>query len=100
MPNPPESICVNTGDQHLIQPKIDGFLKEVYDEICTKDNLEEGDSIHPYFEIKTAEIERMGGQISSDRMTYLMYKEKVVAIVLETRTSLNHFRYDFFFNDK
>jgi len=87
----PKSITVNTGDQHQVAPLIDQFMVETVESV--KKTIEAHD--HD-FKIESGEVSDGPIHISSDRVTYLRFKNQVVALVMETRTELNHIRYDFF----
>ena len=88
-------VVVNTGEQHKVQSTIDDFFIE------TKGLIEEMCGTHfgpTEFEIKSAELAYQSGQITADRVSYLIYKTRIVAAVMETRTPMNYVRYDFFRN--
>lgn len=86
----PESITVNTGEQHRVQKTIDDFFADV---------IRVSTSTPNEFRIESGEIAFLGN-VSDNRVTYLLYKERVVACVLETRTEYNYVHYDFFRNLK
>jgi len=89
----PRSITVVTGDQHRVQQTIDDFFVE------TKEFVEASydvDSRH--FQIKSGEIAYQPDTVTNNRITYLSYKETILACVLETRTERNNVHYDFFRN--
>lgn len=89
----PKSITVNTGDQHHIQKTIDDFFLE------TKEIIEERYKTHSFdFEIKSGNITSGPTTMTDEGVTYLLYKQKVVACVMETRTEFNYIHYDFFRN--
>jgi len=94
----PESITVNTGDTQRIRSQIDRFLKDTYEEIKVREDLGDGLSLHPYFEIKSGELcfDPISRTISNDRITCLKYKDQLVALVAETRTQMNFVHFDFF----
>jgi len=88
----PNQIIVNIGNQHSVQKTIDDFFLE------TKEFIEENyDVLGLDFEIKSGEIayQRL---ISNDRVTYLSYRDMILAGVLETRTEFNYVQYTFFRN--
>jgi len=100
IPNP---ITVNTGEQEKVTKTIDNFFVE------TKEYIEKQYEVKgPYWEIKTGEItydprqrlsdSKIEKQISDHRITYLSYKDWILASVFETRTVFNHVRYTFFRN--
>ena len=94
----PPSTLVNTGEQHSMQPVIDDFLNQVYETIMANLNLERGQGKHPYFKVKSGELAFNNFTITDNYISYLMYRERCVALVAKTRTGLNHVRYDFFLN--
>ena len=93
----PKSICVNTGGQSTVQPTIDSFIEEVYETLVDKLNLERGNGRHPHFE-RRVEKTYYTKDCETGGIYYLKYRDRVVAIVLETRTELNYVQYDFFLN--
>ncbi|OIO81329.1 hypothetical protein AUJ84_01300 [Candidatus Pacearchaeota archaeon CG1_02_32_132] len=88
----PKSFVVCTGEQHEIQHIVDGFFQE---RVCdlTREGLDRN-----LFHMRSGEISYNGTQVTDDRLTYLLYQDRVVAVVLETRTDWNQARYDFFEN--
>jgi hypothetical protein len=87
----PESITVNTGDQHQVVPLIDQFMAE------TLESVKKAIEAHDHdFKVESGEVSDGPNHVSNDRVTYLRFKDQVVALVMETRTELNHVRYDFF----
>ncbi|MBU0460829.1 MAG: hypothetical protein KJ771_08555 [Nanoarchaeota archaeon] len=90
IPNP---ITVNTGEQERVSKTIDLFFVE------TKEFIEENYEVdEPYFQIKSGELAYNSTQITDDRITYLSYKDMILASVFETRTEFNYIRYIFFRN--
>ncbi|MBI2669405.1 hypothetical protein HYX14_06200 [Candidatus Woesearchaeota archaeon] len=90
VPNP---IIVNTGEQHRVSKTIDDFFLETRDFIQERYNVQE-----PEFEIKSGELAYHSTQITDDRITYLSYRDMILASVFETRTEFNYVRYTFFRN--
>lgn len=88
----PPSVRVNTGEQSKVRSTIDDFLEEVYQTVADQLNLEKGNELHPYFEIKNSST------LNNENFTYLKYKDNVIAIVTKTRTEFNYVQYDFFLN--
>lgn len=89
----PKSITVNTGDQHTVTKTIDDFFME------TRRHIEEFFKGHPiHFQIKSGNVSYQPNVVTDDRVTYLMYRQRVVASVVETRTDFNYVHYDFFRN--
>ena len=91
----PYSVTVNTGDQHLMRPTIDDFFMDTAEHLKTNYGLRPGP--HPFI-IESGEIAYPGLTTSNDRVTYLSFFRKIVATVMETRTSFNHVQYTFFRN--
>ncbi len=90
IPNP---IRVNTGEQEGVAKTIDDFLVET--EKFIKKHYEVQES---KFQIRSGEIAYNSGQITNDRITYLSYRDMILASVFETRTELNYVHYTFFRN--
>lgn len=88
-----KSLIVNTGDQPEVQQVIDNFFQG-----CKKE-LEARGYDSRRFNIRSGEIAYDQINISDDRVTQLLYEDRVVGIVLETRTLGNRVRYDFFRNE-
>ncbi len=89
----PKSLRVNTGDQHRVQPAIDIFFAETRSYIADLYKFSQVD-----FRILSGEIALNPLTVTDNRVSYLLCKERVVAIVMETRTDLNFVQYDFFRN--
>lgn len=88
----PHPAVVNTGEQHTLQPTIDAFFSATKETIEARLGKQEG----PYFEIKSREMANEQGVITDDRITYLLYKDRMVCGVFERRTQWNHVEYTFF----
>lgn len=87
----PKPIQVNTGEQETLTEIIDNFFAE------TRKYFEANHKINPiHWNIESGEIYPLPSIQSNDRATYLLYKDNVVALVLETRTEFNYVRYTFF----
>ena len=89
----PKSITLTTGEQDRVQQTIDDFFTETKVLAEARYNI---DSRH--FQIKSGEIAYQPNTVTNDRITYLLYKETILACVLETRTERNNVHYDFFRN--
>ncbi len=92
-----ERYHVNTGDEGPVYARIDEFFQEVMDEIGINKNI----PIQSQFEIKIENHCKKEDIVTVhlDNKTHmLLYKQKVVAVVLETRTELNYIQFDFFKN--
>jgi len=83
--NIPKRERVVTGTHPKIQKKIYNFFIE------TKEHLNKKLGESPHYEIKSENIEN-----SDNRLTYLLYKDKLVAGVVERRTEFNNLEYVFF----
>ena len=93
----PDPITVNTGEDSEVRKTIDTFFQEVILEIEKKVNRKKGPS---EFRLDILNLCPIGPiPIQSDEYIHrLFYKEKVVAIVSETRTERNYIHFDYFFN--
>lgn len=91
----PESVTVITGDEHLIQLTIDDFLIDTAEHLKKNYGLKPGPNP---FKIESGEITYSGLTPSNDRVTYLIFFDRVVATVMETRTEWNNVQYTFFRN--
>jgi hypothetical protein len=89
----PGSITVNTGGQERIAQLIDQFMQETVEAVKSLVGAHEHD-----FRIESGELSDGPSHVTDNRSTYLKYKERVVAVIMETRTELNFVRYDFFRN--
>lgn len=93
MANIPRPITINTDEQGQVIPIIDRFFQETMHDLESRCQLQKDPS---NFEIKTGELAYQNGQVTDDRITYLNFRDKVIAIVTEIRTPLNHIQYSFF----
>lgn len=94
----PKSLTVNTGKQEQVYPQIDEFFASVKQEIEVRQGVFRGPS---RFERRILGLCRPSpGQVIplDDMLHLLLYQEKVVAVVTETRTESNYVHYDFFSN--
>lgn len=89
----PSPITVNTGKQEEVSKTIDDFFIETKNSIQSNCETKETD-----FETKSGELAYSFSQITDDRITYLSYKDNIIASVFEIRTEFNHVRYTFFRN--
>ncbi len=88
----PKPITVDTEEQSKVARTIDDFFQETIGIIRAS---HKGGPFH--VQIESGEI-TLPGIVTDNRVMYLLYQERVVACVLETRTELNHIHYDFFRN--
>lgn len=89
----PDTLIVNTGEQEIVTKTIDDFFIETRDYIKETYRVE-----NSKFQIKSGELAYHFSQITDDRITYLSYKDIILASVFETRTEFNYIRYTFFRN--
>ena len=89
----PKTIRVNTGEQHELSNTIDDFFMETKEFFQRERGLEER-----HFQIKSGELAYNSMQLTDDRVTYLTYKDIIIASVFQTRTEHNHVQYVFFRN--
>jgi len=78
-----EKVVIETSPK--IQKEIDTFFIEI------KEYLEDKFGESPSYEIKSENMEN-----SDNRLTYLLYKDKLVAGVVERRIEFNNLEYIFF----
>lgn len=85
-----------TGECEDVYKKIDEFFEKVKNEIGIKKDRPSEFEIRLCCPIgKTAEYEIV---TLEDKLHMLLYREKVVAVVTETRNSFNYVQFDFFKN--
>lgn len=97
----PKSVTYNTGDQGEITKVMDDFFNEIVDYLKKKSKADTKFlQLKTGLEIKTGEIayDCLTPVVTDHRVTYLVYKQRVLAMVLETRTESNYIHYDFFRN--
>ncbi len=94
----PKSVRRITGPNEDVYRQIDEFFVSIRDELVTR-GIENGPD---YFKIT---IKNLGEpqirgytQASDDMMHLLKYKDRVIAVVSETRTETNWVQFDFFKN--
>jgi len=81
----PERIRILLEYTGEVQPKIDDFFME------TKNYLESKYGKSQCFEIRSDNFEEL-----DNRLTYLIYNDKIVAGVVERRTEFNNAEFSFF----
>lgn len=94
----PESIRVNTGDDGPVYEAINQFFGDVVKEVEVKKGRREGPS---QFEIRVNHL--CTGALDTplnDSVHMLLYQQRVVAVVTETRTEGNYVQFDFFKNTR
>lgn len=89
----PKSRTLINGPHEEVYETIDDFFTETKNFIASKYSI-----CGPYFQIKSGELAFQPNVVSCDMVTYLLYKQRVVACVLATRTDFNNVQYDFFRN--
>jgi len=94
----PKSITVNTGEQQEIYENIEKFFLEVKSKIEKKVKIEKVPSKFKLDIVNLCGL-RPGNPLESDEFAHrLFYKERIVAVVLETRTDSNYIHFDYFLN--
>ncbi len=97
VPNP---ITVNTGEDKEVHETMDRFFLEVESEIEKKVSIEKGPSKFRLDVLNLCKL-KSGDPLASDEFAHMLfYEERVVAVVLETRTDSNYIHFDYFFNSK
>lgn len=89
----PEKIHVNTGESEVAYQTIDEFFISIKEEI-----QERIPSYEHNFEIRVENACKEGDIPTDDVIHMLRYRDKVVAVVTETRTEFNRVQFDFFQN--
>jgi hypothetical protein len=88
----PKPTTVNTGEQHREYNRIDRFFKSITDEIKFPPN-------HPHIEKRVMGMWRLGNGMRVDEHIHmLLYKQRVIGAVIETRTESNYIHFDYFLN--
>lgn len=95
----PKPITVNTGDQAPVYRTIDDFFDLIMN------HLEPEPLKRPTeFEIRHDALQKFlnssGRYNPSDEFCHmLLYQQKVIAVVVETRNDLNYIQFDFFYKN-
>jgi hypothetical protein len=93
----PASILCNTGEQEQAYKTINDFFGSIKDYFQEQSRI---NNIH--FEIRHDSISKPhpveSYNPSDDKIHMLVYGENVIAAVTETRTDLNHIKFNFFQN--
>lgn len=84
-----ESYTVNTGDQGPIYERIDEFFQEIIKKLDKPAN-------YPYLEIRLENHCGTTGNPIDNKTHMLIYEQKVIAVVTETRNDSNYIQFDFF----
>ena len=87
----PKSVTVNTGEEEKLSKTINDFFAETVNIVETTYLVERRD-----FLIESGQIAFHHSQITDNRITYISYRDRILAGVLETRTEFNRIRYTFF----
>ena len=94
----PKSVRRITGSNEDVYKQIDDFFVSIRDDLIAK-GIENGPD---YFRIDIKNLCRPESgsysKTSDDMMYILKYKDRVIAIVSETRTETNWVQFDFFKN--
>lgn len=89
-----KSLKVDTGDQEEVYRKINEFFKEIVNKLEPKPLKKPSE-----LEIRVNALgNQIDGIITDDFVHRLIYKQRVIAIVTETRDDLNYIVFDFFDN--
>jgi hypothetical protein len=91
----PKTIVVNTGEQEKLTGIIDEFFEAAQSYVKEKLNKREPN----YFQIKMGMLKYLPEIETDDNITYLKYKEFILAGVITNRTEFNHVQYTFFRKD-
>ena len=96
----PKLVTVNTGEQGKVSQTIDDFFKEIVEYVKANYEIRPGPEL---FSVRSRKLvyeysSSITPVVTDDRVTYLLYKQKIIAIVMETRTEFNYVHYDFFSN--
>lgn len=89
----PESVTVNTGEEGPVHQTIDRFFQETAEIVKGKYCAHTFD-----FQIKCGCVAVASDYVIDDAVHYLLYRQQVIACVMETRTEFNYVHYDFFRN--
>ena len=89
----PKSVLVNTGEQEKAYRQINNFFDFIKKEIEGKIHIPQRPS---RFEIRVNNLYMQTPL--DDTIHMLLYKQRVVACVTETRTEMNYIQFDFFKN--
>jgi hypothetical protein len=93
----PKTILCNTGEQEPAYKTMSDFFGAIKDYFKKQSRT---NSMH--FEIRHDLISKdhygNGYNPSDDKIHMLVYRENVIATVTETRTDLNHIKFNFFQN--
>lgn len=90
IPGPMHAITGDPGG-HVIQEKINNFFENTVENLSKDKGLDKSKFI-----LESCEISYNPPTITDDRCTYLFYKNKIIANVLETRTEHNNLMFHFF----
>ncbi len=93
MINVPESVLVNTGYSQPVYAQIDDFFNEI------QNVLEPKPMYRPSLcEVRVNHLRKDRVELD-DGVHLFLYRQRVVANVVETRNDFNHVRFDFFLAD-
>lgn len=96
MTHTPKSILVDPEDSGKVYRQIDDFFVQTKEEIEGILRIDKNKPSH--FEIKVNGLYREPNIFLDDCIHILLYKEKVAAVVTETRNSTNYVQFNFFKN--
>ncbi len=89
----PKPITAPTGEEERFAKIIDDFFDETEEVFKKQYKIR-----RPGFERKSGEIAYRPEAVTNDRVTYLSYRENVLAFVLAIRTEFNDVHYTFIRN--
>ena len=96
IPNP---ITINTGEQRRVYESIEKFFLETKSEIEKRISIGKGPSKFKTDIVNLCKLTPTTPPLESDEFAHrLYYEERVVAVVLETRTGWNYIHFDYFQN--
>lgn len=95
----PKSMRCNTGECERAHAAMERFFQETVDEIVKIfPNKPETRQMHLTIDARELCIPEPTPRATNEAAHMLKYKDRVVAVVLETRTEFNYVQYDFFRN--
>jgi len=89
----PEGVVISSKEIEKAYELIDNFFESIKREVKERFQQEEND-----FKIRLGGAFYAPGAYTGDIIHQLQYKEKIIAVVTETRTESEHTRLDFFQN--
>jgi hypothetical protein len=96
----PDSITVNTGEETMVHEVINKFFLEVQSEIEKRVSAEKGPSKFRLDVVNLCRLAAGTPQVSDNYAHMLFYRERVVAVVFETRIESNYLHFDYLLNSQ